>query len=880
VQAADGGVTTLAYSSAIATDGTTTLTDPRSNVTSWSYTWPAPAYGTKKYGYRLTSMTDPLGRLTSYAATHTDSQLITSITDFRNRLTTLNWDWAKGNLTGVTRPTTSGGTVTTTTTYEASCSHCTSVTDPLGRQATATVDPTTKNITQTRTPRTDLTSYGYDAATGDITSMTPPVGSPMYYQRDYYGNATQVSDGYVVRSSATYDSASRLLSSTDANGKVTEYTWDALDRLTQIKQTLAGQPVLTRFEYDANGNRTALVDPKDQRWEWSYDAMNRAIQDKNPLLQTRAYEWDKNSNLKKRTDRMGKVSEFLYGTGDRLQQETYRPSAGAPPQATVTYSYNATTKLLDSTTDSEYGTTTFTYDNLDRLTTKATPQGAITTTLDDLGRRTAMQAPGQGLVSYGFDNNDNIVSISQNSQTTTLEYDPLDRLVKRTLPNTVSTEWTYSDMGFLSVMASKKAGVPFDTRLYERDNTGTLGRETVNGAVTDYGYDDLYRLTAVVVGGVTQQSWTYDKVGNRLTQISGGVTTNYTYNNANRLLTVNGAAVTHDANGNLTAYGTDSYGWDVRGRLRTLTRSGASYAFGYNADGLRTSKTVNGTATSFLLDGDSVVSETTGGVAKYTLQSPVIDQPLARDGKWFVPDKVSSAALLTDGSGSTVQTYGYKPFGELTNSPTDSNPFQFTGRENDGTGLMYYRARYYAPQWGRFISEDPIGFEGGINQYVYCENNPLNDTDPTGQNIPDYQNFDLLGHPKTLRGWWIHLKRRTAEVADGFIAVTGAIVQSLRPGVSLSKETQQAIVDAKGYVDSGTKPSWAGKNWGTEFRNDPLKSTGQRPLPTTPGVKYTEYGVEPTAGMKAPGKFRLVEGGGRWWYSPDHWETFIEIIFK
>jgi RHS repeat-associated protein len=64
---------------------------------------------------------------------------------------------------------------------------------------------------------------------------------------------------------------------------------------------------------------------------------------------------------------------------------------------------------------------------------------------------------------------------------------------------------------------------------------------------------------------------------------------------------------------------------------------------------------------------------------------------------------------------------------------TDPNPFQFTGRENDGTGLMYYRHRYYAPQWGRFISEDPLGFAAGINQYAYCHNNPVNATDPTGQ---------------------------------------------------------------------------------------------------------------------------------------------------
>jgi hypothetical protein len=153
----------------------------------------------------------------------------------------------------------------------------------------------------------------------------------------------------------------------------------------------------------------------------------------------------------------------------------------------------------------------------------------------------------------------------------------------------------------------------------------------------------------------------------------------------------------------------------------------------------------------------------------------------------------------------------------------------------------------------------------------------------------NYEHFDPWGIPKTAEGWRIRLRAKAAQVlsflnaaGEAITMAVGAIVQSLTPGVTLTKETQQAIVDAKGYIDSGTKPSWAGKNGGTEFRNDPLKSTGQPPLPTTPGVKYTEYGVEPTAGMKPPGKFRLIKASdGRWWYSPDHYvATFIEIIFK
>jgi RHS repeat-associated protein len=82
-----------------------------------------------------------------------------------------------------------------------------------------------------------------------------------------------------------------------------------------------------------------------------------------------------------------------------------------------------------------------------------------------------------------------------------------------------------------------------------------------------------------------------------------------------------------------------------------------------------------------------------------------------------------------------VQTnYAYDPYGVVQVAGTASdNSFQFTGRENDGTGLMNYRARYYNPAWGRFISEDPIGLSAGdVNLYRYVANNPVQVNDPSG----------------------------------------------------------------------------------------------------------------------------------------------------
>jgi RHS repeat-associated protein len=100
--------------------------------------------------------------------------------------------------------------------------------------------------------------------------------------------------------------------------------------------------------------------------------------------------------------------------------------------------------------------------------------------------------------------------------------------------------------------------------------------------------------------------------------------------------------------------------------------------------------------------------------------------------------------LLTDALASTVAlvsagavqtTYGYDPYGgsQVTGTASDSS-FQFTGRENDGTGILNYRNRYYNPRWSRFVSEDRIGLAGGINVYAYANNNPVQLRDPSGNN--------------------------------------------------------------------------------------------------------------------------------------------------
>ena len=130
------------------------------------------------------------------------------------------------------------------------------------------------------------------------------------------------------------------------------------------------------------------------------------------------------------------------------------------------------------------------------------------------------------------------------------------------------------------------------------------------------------------------------------------------------------------------------------------------------------------------LSGGSVVANVLTGLG--------IDEFISRtesgSASTMLTDALGSTVALTDGTGTLQTEYTYEPFGAVTATGTSStNAYQFTGRENDDTGLAYYRARYYSPMLQRFISEDPIGFAGGdSNLYAYVFNSPTTYTDPMG----------------------------------------------------------------------------------------------------------------------------------------------------
>jgi RHS repeat-associated protein len=197
-----------------------------------------------------------------------------------------------------------------------------------------------------------------------------------------------------------------------------------------------------------------------------------------------------------------------------------------------------------------------------------------------------------------------------------------------------------------------------------------------------------------------------------------------------------------DLNGNLATFtdvsGTTTYTWNARNQLTAISGPGLTGSFTYDSFGRRTGKTINATTTNFVYDGLNPVQEKNGATVTANLLTGLgIDEFFTRtDGvgvRSLLPDVLGSTVALGDGTGTLQTQYTYEPFGLASQTGSAStSSYKFTGREDDGTGLMYYRARYYHSRPQRFIAEDPIGLQGGINFYAYVYNNPLGFADALG----------------------------------------------------------------------------------------------------------------------------------------------------
>jgi RHS repeat-associated protein len=274
---------------------------------------------------------------------------------------------------------------------------------------------------------------------------------------------------------------------------------------------------------------------------------------------------------------------------------------------------------------------------------------------------------------------------------------------------------------------------------YTYNTAGQITQNIDQSGTHAYGYDALDRLTSATYTGTAAESYAYDSVGNRT---SSQRSASYSYQPFNRLTATTAATYLYDNNGNMTTKtegsGTTQFAWDFENRLtQVVTPSSGSVSYKYDALGRRIqSAPSTGASTNFTYDGDDVAQDKTStNVITEYLNGPSIDNKIRQKTGttlyYFAQDHLGSTTALTSSNGALVERETYDAYGNSVGSTRTR--YGYTGRERDSlTGLQYNRARFYDPQLGRFISEDPIGITGGINQFAYVSNNPQNGVDPSG----------------------------------------------------------------------------------------------------------------------------------------------------
>lgn len=632
----------------------------------------------------------------TFTYTYYADNLVESVTDPLSRETTYVYD-ASGNLTQVTRLAGTQNALTASFGYDPTFSQLTSVTDPLNHTTSFGIDAH-GNTTSITDALTHQTTISYDSE-GRPLSITDPLTHERQFAYDTVGgDLVSITDPLNRVTSQSFDGAGRVVSRTDALGETTKYSYDNLNEITAITDPLNGR---TSFTYDPNGNLLSVTDANGNTTNYSYDNMDRLATRTDPLNRTESYQYDGNGNLTQFTDRRNEVTTYTYDNLNRRTFAGFNTQAGPTYESTINYTYDAGNRLTQAV-DSVTGTISRSYDGLDRLTEETTPEGSVSYSYDDAGRRTSLTVAGQTAINYSYDNANRLTQIAQGSSTVSFGYDNANRRTSLTLPNGVIMSYSYDS-------ASQLTGMNY-----------TLGQNTL-GNLT-YGYDLAGRRTTV--GG----SFAALNLPNPISTTS--------YDAANELTQWGTATPTYDADGSTLTDGTNTYVWNGRNQLASMN-SGAE-SFQYDPFGRRFTKTSLVSTTNYIYDGLNPVQELSGTTpTAYILEGLNVDEYFQRTDSAgaanVLTDSFGSTLALTDPSGNTIAQYTYEPFGNTTASGTSTNPYQYTGRENDGTGVYFYRARYYNPTLQRFISEDPIGMAGsGPNLYAYVGNNPINFRDPFG----------------------------------------------------------------------------------------------------------------------------------------------------
>ncbi|TWU32833.1 dockerin type I domain-containing protein [Novipirellula artificiosorum] len=638
-------------------------------------------------------------------------------------------------------------------------------------------------------PRSGETeNRSYDDAGNLVTATVGDIRREFEYNE--LNRLARESDGQDHNYTYSYDAVGNLLTKQDARqSNPVVYVYDALNLQRSIRQSDGG---LTQLEYDKAGNLSRVMDAEGNVTSFEFDAMHRMVNDTNKFG-SRTYTYDPAGNPTRYVDRNGRVTVRHYDGNSRLLQEDWLDATGSTTNS-LSFTYDVLGRMTNASRGEASNTFAFADDATSQVTAVTTSIAvgvaplAINYERNKLGQTTSFTASlgsQDGIIqeayAYGT-TDDRLVEIEQtgtavNRKRVEFEYHDGVSVYKEI------RRYGSDDARVLTTTTLLNDRQLIDQIQHRSATTGTINQyrytydadARITSIADEYGratyqYDASGRLISVsnTDPQMADESFTLDDVGNRTASSEHG--DGYSYVEQNRLASDGMFYYDYDAEGNLitqTAIETGEvmhYQWDHRNRLLASITEDANgnlvevVEIGYDALNRRVWKRVDPdgvgnkpvTWRGYLYNADDVLFEVVDVGGLGVGAGPVVDvvylhgasgdTPLAQDHQgsttWLLPDHLGTVRDLVGADGQRLDHLRYSAYGAIVSrlDPNVFNRYFFTGHSYEPElGWYNFRARYYDPTNGRFVSIDPIGLSAGDpNQYRYAMSDPINMADPTG----------------------------------------------------------------------------------------------------------------------------------------------------
>lgn len=725
------------------------------------------------------------------------------------------------------------------------------ITDERGNNTYFTIDSETSRILSIQDRNQYKTAFSYDA-NGRLSQMSA-MGK---------GNTSLADISYV------YDKLGHLIQMTRGDGAYCTYDCNEYHKLSQIYSRSTGST--TDYTYKSNNGRLKTITVADGTVTYMYNRFGQILSE----------TWTKNGETTHRYkyvyDSGGQVVRVIDICNQREYNYYYRKGSTV---SRITESEVVLDENEIVTSKTPICTIYYRYNSADVLTSKRIEQGdfvqeykyevaedgSLIVTLPDgttsqystdhFGRKTSDELKfGMGFLSRKYTYLPGQITPEHRAHKK-VKSEPTTRLV-----DTI----TYTDGRTIRYVYDGEQRI---TKIIDSDE---------NEGITDYTYNDLGQLTREYKNG-TETIVTYDAYGNILTK--GGKTYTYSPTLKDRLTSYNGEAITYTGDSpNPTLYRGWNLDWNKGSQLASASKGDKNITFRYNLGGVRTEKTVNGVKHSYILDGTRLVRDEYNDVDYlYDSERKVCGMMYDENGDnrkevfYFLKNLQGDVIAITNDGGTVLARYSYDAWGQYTiianqrgMKLANLNLFRYRSYIYDADlGLYYLHNRYYDPEIGRFISEDPA--KDGTNWYSYCNCDAVNYVDPTGLWWEDHRYGyhaeagdtlwelaeELFGPGKGIYwkdlGYPYDIKKRPLQVGD-IISYNRGLVTIENGVVTITASGLLSNPDGTPYIPQtmpGPSKQISPKN--------PSSGTASNPTPTKPNPDSVSSSAGPGAGMPSSG---------------------------